>query len=128
MKRVLQDTGAATSSQKKTKDTASGSSPALQDTCWKHFKGVDREASDSCWYLATRNFCAHAERLGLKTGRARAHLDCISGQNVTICSTVPSEIRDQLRLPAYYRRHSAAHRQLSAYIAGCLRITRLDRA
>ena len=54
-------------------------------------KGLEREASDSYWYLATCNFCAHAERLRLKTGRARAHLDCISGQNVRICSTVPPE-------------------------------------
>ena len=41
MKWVLQDTGAATSNQNKTKDTASGSSAALQDTCWKIFKGVE---------------------------------------------------------------------------------------
>ena len=59
----------------------------LQDTCWKIFIGVEREASDSNWYLATINFCARAERLRWKTGRARAHLDCITGQNVRICST-----------------------------------------
>ena len=34
-----------------------------------------------------RSFCAHAERLRLKTGRACAHLDPITGQNVRICST-----------------------------------------
>ena len=25
----------------------------LRDTCWKHFKDVEREASDSYWYWAT---------------------------------------------------------------------------
>ena len=25
----------------------------FQDTCWKHFKNVEREASDSYWYLVT---------------------------------------------------------------------------
>ena len=64
MKRFLQDTCAAPYIQKKTKDAASGSSAALQDTCWKYFRGVERQASDSYWYLATFNFCAHAERLG----------------------------------------------------------------
>ena len=71
----------------------------LQGTCWKHFKDVEREARDSSWYLATCKFCAHAERLRLKTGRARAHLGCITGQNVRICGRVPPEIRDQLCQP-----------------------------
>ena len=95
MKRLLQDTCAAPHSQKKTKDAASGSSAALQDTCWKHFRGVERQVIDSYWYPATFNFCAHAERLHLMTGRARAHLDCIIGQNVRICSRCrqKSEIR-----------------------------------
>ena len=55
IKRFLQATGAAPYSQNKTmaKDVASaGSSAAMQDTCWQHFKGVEREASDSDWYLA----------------------------------------------------------------------------
>ena len=78
---------AATYSQKKNKDAASCTCAALQDTSWKHFEGVEREFSDSYWYLATYNFCARAERLRVKTGRARAHLDCITGQNIRICST-----------------------------------------
>ena len=48
----------------------------LQDTCWKHFKVVERGPSDSYWYLATCNFCA--KQLRLKTGRARAHLGCMT--------------------------------------------------
>ena len=67
MKRVLQETGAATSSQENTKDIASGSSAVWQDTCWKYSKGVQQEASHIYWYLATCNFCAHAGRLRLKT-------------------------------------------------------------
>ena len=68
----------------------------LQDTCWKHFKDVV-EASEIYWYLATCNFCA--ERLRVKTGRARAHLGCVPGQNVRTCGTVLPEIRDQFSQP-----------------------------
>ena len=101
MKRFLQNTGAAASSQKNTKDTAPGSSAALQDTsvCWEHSTDVEREATsiDSYWYLATWNFCA--EQLHLKTVRARSHPGCITGQNVRICSRVPPEIRDHFGQP-----------------------------
>ena len=74
MKRVLEGTSAARCSKKKPKDTAPDSSrpAALKFTCWKHFKGLERGASDRYWYLATCNFCAHAERLRLKTGRDRS--------------------------------------------------------
>ena len=62
MKRVLHNTGAATSSQRTTKDTASGSSAALQDTCWKHFKGLERETSDSYWLAVCMGFVwVHAD-------------------------------------------------------------------
>ena len=84
MKWFLQDTAAPPSSQDKAKDTASGSSAALQDTCWKRFKDVDREASEKYWYLATCIFCA--ERLRLKTGPARAHSGCPTGHDVRTCS------------------------------------------
>ena len=107
---VLQDIGAAPASQKKTKDTASGSSAASQDTSWKHFKDVEREASDSFWYLAACYFCA--DRLCLKTGRARAHSGCMTGQNVRICSRIPPEIGHQFLLSAYYRRHGAPPRHV----------------
>ena len=101
----------------------------LQDTCWKHVKDVEREASDSYWYLATCNFCA--ERLRLKTGRARAHLGCITLQTVRICGRVPPEIRDQCFQPIIvgtahlqtdYRRH------VSVYLAFASRdLIELDR-
>ena len=83
----VHDTCAEPSGQKKIKDAASGSSAALKDTRWIHFKDVEREASDTYWYLATCKLCA--KRLRLKTGRARAHLGCIPGQNVRVCSRVP---------------------------------------
>ena len=84
MKWFLQDTAAPPSSQDKAKDTASGSSAALQDTCWKRFKDVDREASEKYWYVATCIFCA--ERMRLKTGPARAHSGCPTGHDVRTCS------------------------------------------
>ena len=71
--------------------------PPLPGTCWKHFKGVEREASESFWYWATFNF--HAERLRLITFRARAHFGCINGQTFRICSRVPPEIEDQVCRP-----------------------------
>ena len=42
----------------------------LQGTCWKHFRDVEREASDSYWYLATCNInvCAERLRLNFKDG------------------------------------------------------------
>ena len=113
MKRFLQDTGAVPSSEKQTKHiyvyTASGSY-----ACWEHFKDVERKARASYWYLATCSFCPERLRMRqkLKMGRARAHLGCITGQHVRICSRVPPEIRDQLVLSAYCRRHIASPRQL----------------
>ena len=97
MERFLQDSSAASSSQKRSKVTASSSFAALKDPCWKHFKDIEREASDTYWYRATCSFCS--ERLRLKTGRARAHLGCVSGQNIKTCSRVPPEIKIQFGKP-----------------------------
>ena len=103
----------------------------LQDTCWKHLKDIELEASGSYWYLATCNSCAERLQLRLKTGRARAHLGCITGQNVRICGRVhPESEINFVGLLSSAQRVSKTHyrRHVSAYLAFASRnLIELDR-